>query len=182
MQLATKRLQLLRELTPSLKTIAVLVNPNNAPTVLEGKNAQAAAQTFGWQSEMLNASVESHIDDAFSTIVQKRIGALFVSSDPLFFIHRDKLVALAARHAVPAIFSDREQAEGGGLISYGASRSDSYRQAGTYVGQILKGANAGSLPVVLPTKYELVINIKTAKELGLSVPNSMQLLADSLVE
>jgi putative ABC transport system substrate-binding protein len=180
--LATKRLELLRELTPSLKTIAVLVNPNNAPTVLEGRNAQAAAQTFGWQSEILNASVESHIDDAFSTIVQKRIGALFVSSDPLFFIHRDKLVALAARHAVPAIYSDREQAEAGGLISYGASRSDSYRQAGTYVGQILRGANAGSLPVVLPTKYELVINIQTAKELGLSVPNSMQLLADALVE
>jgi putative tryptophan/tyrosine transport system substrate-binding protein len=107
--------------------------------------------------------------------------ALF-ASDPHFFIHREKLVALAARHTVPAIYSDREQAEAGGLISYGASRSDSYRQAGTYVGQILGGASAGSLPVVLPTKYELVINIKTAKELGLSVPNLMQLLADSLVE
>jgi len=180
--LATKRLALLRELTPSLKSIAVLVNPSNAPTVVEGKNAQAAAQTFGWQSEMLNASVERHIDDAFATIAQKRFDALFVSSDPLFFIYRDKLVALAARHAVPAIYADREQAEAGGLISYGASRSDSYRQAGAYVGRILKGADAGSLPVVLPTKYELVVNIKTAKELGLSVPNSMQLLADSLVE
>src|SRR5476651_661582 len=127
--LATKRLELLRELIPSLKTIAVLVNPNNAPTILEGTNAQAAAQAFGWQSEMLNASVESHIDEAFSTIVQKRIGALFVSSDPLFFIHRDKLAALAARNAVPAIYADREQAEAGGLISYGASRSDAYRQA-----------------------------------------------------
>jgi putative tryptophan/tyrosine transport system substrate-binding protein len=114
--------------------------------------------------------------------VQKRIGALFVSSDALFFIHRDKLAALAARHAVPAIYPDREQAEAGGLISYGASRSDAYRQAGTYVGQILKGESAGSLPVVLPTKYELVINIKSAKELGLSVPNSMQLLADELIE
>ncbi len=180
--LATKRLELLRELTPSPRTIAVLVNPNNAPTVLEGRNAQAAAQAFGWQSEMLDATVESHIDDAFSSIVQKRIGALFVSSDPLFFIHRDKLAALATRHAVPAIYSDREQAEAGGLISYGASRSDAYRQAGSYVGQILKGESAGSLPVVLPTKYELVINIKTAKELGLSVPNSMQLLADELIE
>ena len=108
--------------------------------------------------------------------MQKRIGALFVSSDPLFFIHRDMLVALAARHAVPAIYADREQAEAGGLISYGASRSDAYRQAGAYVGRILKGESAGSLPVVLPTKYELVINIKSAKELGLSVPNSMQLL------
>jgi len=180
--LATKRLELLRELMPSLKTVAVLVNPNNAPTMLEGANAQAAAQAFGWRSEILNASVESHIDDAFSMIVQKRIGALFVSSDVLFFIHRDMLVALAARHAVPVIYADREQAEAGGLISYGASRSDAYRQAGTYVGRILNGESVGSLPVVLPTKYELVINLRSAKELGLSIPNSMQLLADELIE
>jgi putative ABC transport system substrate-binding protein len=180
--LATKRLELLRELVPSLKTIAVLVNPNNAPTVLEVTNAQAAAQAFGWRSEILNASVENHIDDAFSIIVQKHIGALFVSSDALFFIHRDKLAALAARHAVPVIYADREQAEAGGLISYGASRSDAFRQAGTYVGQILKGESAGSLPVVLPTRYELVINIKSARELGLLVPTSMQLLADQLIE
>jgi putative tryptophan/tyrosine transport system substrate-binding protein len=180
--LATKRLELLRDLVPTLKAIAVLVNPNNAPTVLEGTNAQAAAKAFGWKSEMLNASVESHIDDAFSAIVQKRIDALFVSSDALFFIHRDKLATLAARHAVPAIYPDREQAEAGGLISYGASRSDAYRQAGIYVGQILKGESAGNLPVVLPSKYELVINIKSAKELGLLVPNSMQLLADELIE
>lgn len=180
--LATKRLELLRELMPNLKTVAVLVNPANPPTVLEGANAQAAAQAFGWRSEIFNASVEGHIDDAFSIIVQKRIGALFVSSDPLFFIHRDKLVALAARHAVPAIYADREQAEAGGLMSYGASRSDAYRQAGAYVGRILNGENAGSLPVALPTKYELVINLKSAKELGLAVPNSMQLLADELIE
>ena len=180
--LAAKRIELLRELVPSLQAIAALVNPNNAPTVLEGTNVQAAAAAFGWQSEILNASVESHIDDAFSTIVQKRIGALFVASDPLFFILRDKLAALAARHGVPAIYADREQAQAGGLISYGASRSDAYRQAGTYVGQILKGKSPGSLPVVLPSKYELVINIKSAKQLGLSVPNSMQLLADELIE
>jgi putative tryptophan/tyrosine transport system substrate-binding protein len=180
--LATKRLELLRELMPNLKTVAVLVNPTNPPTVLEGANAQAAAQAFGWRSEIFNASVESHIDDAFSIIVQKRIGALFVSSDVFFFIQRDRLVALAARHAVPVIYADREQAEAGGLISYGASRSDAYRQAGTYVGRILNGENAGSLPVVLPTKYELVINLKSAKELGLAVPNSMQLLADELIE
>jgi putative tryptophan/tyrosine transport system substrate-binding protein len=180
--LATKRLELLRELMPNLKTVAVLVNPTNPPTVLEGTNAQAAAHAFGWRSEILNASVESHIDDAFSMIVQKRIGALFVSSDVLFFIHRDMLVALAARHAVPVIYADREEAEAGGLISYGASRSDAYRQAGTYVGRILKGESAGSLPVILPTKYELVINLKSAKALGLAVPNSMQLLADELIE
>jgi putative ABC transport system substrate-binding protein len=179
---ATKRIELLRQLTPSVKTIAVLVNPNLAPTVLEGKNAQAAALTFGWQSQMLNASVESQIDDAFSIVMQKRIGALYVSSDPLFFIYRDKLTALASRNSVPTIYPDREQAEAGGLISYGASRSDAYRQAGSYVGQILRGENASRLPVVLPTKYELVINMKAAKELGLSVPNSMQLLADELIE
>jgi putative ABC transport system substrate-binding protein len=180
--LATKRLELLRELMPSLRTVAVLRNPSNAPTVLEATNVQAAAQAFGWRSEILNASVEAHIDDVFSTIVRKRIDALFVSSDPLFLIHRDKLVALAARHAVPVIYADREEVEAGGLISYGASRSNAYRQAGTYVGRILRGESAGSLPVVLPTKYELVINLKTAKELGLVVPNSMQLLADELIE
>ena len=109
-------------------------------------------------------------------------GALYVSSDPLFFIYRDKLTALASRNSVPTIYPDREQAEAGGLISYGASRSDAYRQAGSYVGQILRGENASRLPVVLPTKYELVINLKAAKELGLSVPNSMQLLADELIE
>jgi putative ABC transport system substrate-binding protein len=180
--LATKRYELLHELVPSLRTIAVLVNPNNATTVLEVSSAQAAAQTIGWQSEMVYASVESQIDDAFSIIVQKRIGALYVSPDALFFIHRDKLQALAVRHALPGIYADREQVEAGGLISYGASRSDAYRQAGTYVGQILKGESASSLPVVLPTKYELVINIKTAKALGISVPNSMQVLANELIE
>jgi putative ABC transport system substrate-binding protein len=180
--LATKRLELLRELMPSLKTVAVLRNPNNTLVAVEATNAQAAAQAFGWRSEILDASVESHIDDAFSIIVQKRIGALFVTSDPLFFIYRDMLVALAARHAVPAIYADREQAEAGGLISYGASRSDAYRQAGAYVGRILKGESAGSLPIALPTKYELVINLKSAKELGLAVPNSMQLLADALID
>ena len=180
--LATKRLELLRELRPSLTTIAVLVNPHNAPTVLEGRNAQTAAQAFGWQSEMFDATVESHIDDAFSSIVQKRIGALFVSSDPLFFIHRDKLAVLAARHAVPAIYSDREQAEVGGLISYGASRSDAYRQAGRYVGQILKGESAGSLPVVLPTTYELAINLKTAKAMGFTIPPSLLARADEVFE
>src|SRR5262249_28021433 len=156
--------------------------PNNALVKLEATNAQAAAQAFGWRSEILDATVESHIDDAFLTIVKKRISALFVTSDPLFFIHRDLLVALAARHALPTIYADREQAEAGGLISYGGSRSDAYRQAGTYVGRILRGETAGSLPVVLPTRYELVINLKTAKELGLAVPNSMQLLADALID
>jgi len=180
--LATKRIELLRELIPNLKTVAVLRNPNNALVKLEATNAQAAAQAFGWRSEILDATVESHIDDAFLTIVQKRISALFVTSDPLFFIHRDLLVALAARHALPTIYADREQAEAGGLISYGGSRSDAYRQAGTYVGRILRGETAGSLPVVLPTRYELVINLKTAKELGLAVPNSMQLLADALID
>ncbi len=114
--------------------------------------------------------------------MQFRIDTLFVSADPLFFNHRDKLVALAVRHATPTIYAYHEQAEAGGLISYGASRSDAYRQAGAYAGQILKGEKPADLPVVLPTKFALVINLKTAKALGLTVPLIMQMTADEVIE
>jgi len=180
--LMAKRLELLRELAPNAGTVAVLVNKDSPASLLEGTNAQAAAQAFGVQTRILNASNEEHIDDAFTAITRNRIGALLVSADPLFFTNRDKLVELCARHAVPASYADHEYAEVGGLFSYGASRADAYRQAGIYVGRILKGEKPGNLPVVLPTKFEFVINLKTAKALALVVPLTLQASADEGIE
>ena len=180
--LMAKRLELLRELAPKAGTVAVLVNNDSPASLLEGTNAQAAAQAFGVQTLILNASNEEHIDDAFTAITRNRIGALLVSADPLFFSNRDKLVELCARHAVPASYADHEYAEVGGLFSYGASRADAYRQAGIYVGRILKGEKPRNLPVVLPTKFELVINLKTAKMLGLTVSDKLLVAADEVIE
>jgi ABC-type uncharacterized transport system substrate-binding protein len=181
-QLATKRLELLRELWPQAMTIAVLVNPSNPPSALEGTRVEAAAHALGLSTRVCDARTEGDIDRAFSVIVQQRIRALFVSADPLFFNQRSKLAALAARHAVPTIYPDREDAEAGGLISYGASRTDAYRQAGVYVGRILKGETPAHLPVMEPSKFELVINLKTAKALGLAIPQSVLLRADQIIE
>ena len=143
--LAAKRLELLHELVPKSAKFAVLTNPDNPPSKLEGIEVPAAAKAFGLEASVLNATTEAHIDEAFAAIVQQRIGALFVSADPLFFNHRDKIVALAARHRTPAIYAYREQVEAGGLIGYGASRSDAYRKAGEYVGRILKGEKPGDI-------------------------------------
>jgi ABC-type uncharacterized transport system substrate-binding protein len=168
--------------SPRGTTLATLVNPDNPPSVTEGTTLQEAAATLGQPIQILNASTEGHIDDAFAAIVQQRIGALIVSSDPLFFIERKKLVVLTARHALPTIFADREQAEAGGLISYGANRPEAYRQAGTYVGRVVKGERPGDLPVVLPTKFDLLINLKTAKALGLEIPPTVLARADEVIE
>jgi putative ABC transport system substrate-binding protein len=180
--LATKRLGLLRDLIAKTTTIAVLVNPNNPPSALEGTRVQAAAREIGQHTRLFDASTEGDIDRAFAAIVQQRIGGLFVSADPFFLNQRSGLVARATRHAVPAIYADREYAESGGLISYGASRADAYRQAGIYVGRILKGEKPSNLPVMLPTKFELVINLKSAKALGLTIPQSVLLQADQIIE
>jgi putative ABC transport system substrate-binding protein len=178
----TKRLELARELVPPGKPIATLVNPDNPPSVTEGTTLQDAAATFGQPIQILKANTAGDIDDAFVAIAQQRIGALIVSSDPLFFIERKKLVVLTGRHALPTIFADREQAEAGGLISYGASRPDAYRQAGIYVGRVVKGEKPGDLPVVLPTKFVLLINLKTAKALGFTVPATLLARADEVIE
>jgi putative ABC transport system substrate-binding protein len=177
----TKRLELARELAPNGSTIAVLVNPNNPPSVAEGTAAGAAA-AIGQPLMILDAGTQSQIDDAFAAIKQQRIGALIVSADPLFFSERVKLIILMARHALPTIFSDREAAEAGGFISYGSSRTDSYRQAGEYVGRIVRGEKPGDLPVVLPTKFQFIINLKTAKSLGIDVPATVLARADEVIE
>jgi putative ABC transport system substrate-binding protein len=163
----SKRLELARELVLPGANIGLLVNPNNPPSATEGKTVEAAAAAIGQPFHIFNASTGSHIDDAFAAMASQRIGALIVGSDPLFFIERSKLVVLMARHALPAIFADREQAEAGGLISYGTSRADAYRQAGAYAG---KGEKPGDLPVVLPTKFHLLVNLKTAKSMRIEIP------------
>jgi putative tryptophan/tyrosine transport system substrate-binding protein len=174
----TKRLELARELIPRGTRIAALVNPDNPPSVTEGKTLQDAAASLGQPIQIVNASREGQIDGVFATIAQQRMGALIVSSDPLFFIERKKLVGLTVHYSLPTIFADREQAETGGLISYGASRPDAYRQAGNYIGRVLKG----DLPVVLPTKFNLLINLKTAKALGIDVPAQLLARADEVIE
>jgi putative ABC transport system substrate-binding protein len=180
--LAAKRLEIVRQLAPQATTIAVLINPNNPPSLLEGKTVPPAASNLGLRSTVLGAGTADQIDQAFAAIVQQQIGALFVSADPLFFAQRARVTTLAARHGVPATYADREIVEAGGLMSYGASRSDAYRQAGVYVGRILKGEKPGDLPVVLPTKFELVLNLKTAKSLGLTVPSQMIAIVDEVIE
>jgi putative ABC transport system substrate-binding protein len=178
----TKRLELARELVPRGTTIAALVNPDNPPSVTEGTTLQNAAAALGQPIQIINASTEGQIDSAFAAIAQQKFGALLVSSDPLFFIARTMLVVLTARYALPTIFADREQAEAGGLISYGASTLDQYYQSGVYVGRILKGSKAADLPFLQPTKFELTINLKVAKALSLDVPAPLLARANEVIE
>jgi ABC-type uncharacterized transport system substrate-binding protein len=180
--LGAKRVELLDQLVPTARRIAVLVNPKNPPNVVEGENALAAAVAMGRQPLLLNASTSAQIDEAFAGISEQKIDALYVSSDPLFFNQRKKVIALAAGSGIPTIYADRELAEAGGLISYGASKTDAYRQAGVYVGRILRGEKPGELPVMLPSKFELVINLKTAKALGLTVPANLSTQANEIIE
>ncbi len=180
--LGSKRLELLHELVPTIATIGLLVNPNYPSAGLEIGETQVAARAVGRNLIILNASTESEIDAAFASLVQQRVGALVVTGDPLFVSQRDKVVMLAARHAVPTIYVQREFAVAGGLIGYGTSLTDAYRQVGIYAGRILKGAKPGDLPVVQPTKFDLVINLKTAKALGITIPDKLLALADEVIE
>ena len=181
-ELGSKRLGLLRELVPSITLIATLINPNFPDTESQLRDGEVAARAFGLQHIVLRAGSEREIDTAFATITQQGASALLVGADTFFIANRDHIVALAARHAIPAIYPLRDFAVAGGLMSYGTDLADSYRQAGIYAGRILKGTKPADLPVLQPTKFDLVINLKTAKALGLAVPNSLQLLADEVIE
>jgi putative ABC transport system substrate-binding protein len=180
--LVTKRLDLARELVPDGSVIALLENPDNPASVEESKAAEAAAAALGQPLLILNASTVGQIDDAFATCKQQQVRALITSSDPLFFSERVKLVVLMARDALPTIFAEGEQARAGGLISYGASRADAYRQAGSYVGRIVKGEKPADLPVILPTKFDVVVNLKTAKALRINIPATVLARADEVIE
>jgi putative ABC transport system substrate-binding protein len=182
-ELESKRLELLRELVPGAVRIAVLVNPANAPgTESTVRDVEAAARAIGLQIQVFNASTSREIDAAFATLVSERPDALFVGAGPFWIDRRVQLAQLAARHALPAIYQDRLNAEAGGLMSYGASLTDAYRQFGTYVGRILKGAKPTELPVLQSSKFELVINAPTARMLGLNMPQALLATADEVIE
>ena len=181
--LTAKRLGLLHELAPKTAVIAVLGDPNYPDIELLVKEAQdAEARVIGRQILIVKAASNREFDAAFATIVQAGTGALLVGGGPFFNSQRRQLVALAARHALPASYVNREYVEAGGLMSYGASQTDAYRRAGSYVGRILNGAKPADMPVERASKFELVVNLATAKALGLAVPSSMQLLADEIIE
>ena len=181
--LTGKQLELLRELVPNAAVIGFLVNPNN-PILAESdtRNVLAAARTLGLQVHILHAGADRDFDTVFATLVQLRAGALLIAGDGFFNSRMERLAALATRHALPAMYQLREFAKAGGLISYGTSITDAYRQAGIYAGRILKGDKPAELPVIQPTKFELVINLKIAKALGLTVPLIMQMTADEVIE
>jgi len=180
--LEAKRLGLLHEMLPKATPIAVLINPNYADAENQLRDVQEAAARLGVQLIIVRADAESDFDAAFSDLVRQRAGALLVSASPFFNTRREQLVVLAARHAVPAIFEWRDFAVAGGLMSYGTSLADAYRQVGVYAGQILKGAKPVDLPVVQSTRFELVINMSTAKALGVDVPPTLIARADEVIE
>jgi putative ABC transport system substrate-binding protein len=182
-ELAAKRMELLRELVPGAARVAVLVNPANATTAETTlRDAQTAARAMGLQVQVLNAGTSREINAAFASLGRERPDALFVGGDGFFYSRHVQIVNLASRHAVPATYAERLMAEAGGLMSYGSDIVDAWRQFGVYVGRILKGAKPADLPVVQPTKFELVVNLNTARALGLTVPDRLLALADEVIE
>jgi putative ABC transport system substrate-binding protein len=180
--LAAKRLELLRELVPGLAAVGVLINPKNQLAETQLDDVHIASRTMGQPVHVASASSEGEFETAFEVLVRQGVGALLLGTDVMFFNRRDQIIALAARYRLPAIYALREYVFDGGLISYGAIQAETIRQAGVYMGRILKGANPGDLPVVQPTKFELMINSKTAKSLGLAVPDRLLATADEVVE
>ena len=178
----TKRLGLLREVKPGIATVGALLNPDSLTAVSQQRDIEDAARTIGLQVQFLKASNDSELDGAFKSIVENRIPALLVSADAFFAASRDRLAELAVRNSVPAIFSLREAAVSGGLMSYGNDLLETYRLIGTYAASIVKGAKPADLPVLQPTKFEFVLNLKTAKALGLTIPPGVIAIADEVIE
>ena len=177
-----KRLELLHELVPKSAVIGVLVDPSNRTAEPDAEAVRAGARALGRQILVIKANAESEFDSAFAAMVQEGVGGLFVVASPFFFLHRLELVALAARHALPASYGDREFTAVGGLMSYGSSDTDAYRRGATYVGRILKGAQPSDLPVELPASDEFILNLATARALKLDIPPNLLAIADEVIE
>jgi putative ABC transport system substrate-binding protein len=181
-EMGPKRLELTHQLVPNASAVAVLINPKYSPGLAEARDMEAAAHSLGLEITVLEASSESEIDRAFAVLPQRKTDPLIINTDPFLLGQRQQIVQLAARHNVPAVYFLREFVDAGGLMSYGPSLANSYRQAGIYVGRVLKGENVGELPVVQPTKFDLVINLRTASALGLEIPTNLLVRADEVIE
>jgi len=181
-EVVSKRVALLRDLLPVARVLGVLTNSTSTASETEAHIAERTAHTLGWETKVLRVDKGWDFDAAFQSLAPERVDALLVTTDPIFESQRHRIVALAAQHAIPTIYSLREYPVAGGLISYGASINDVYRQAGLYVGRILKGEKASDLPVMQASKFELIINLKAAKTLGLSIPQALLALADEVIE
>jgi putative tryptophan/tyrosine transport system substrate-binding protein len=182
LEMGPKRLELAHQLVPNASAFAVLINSKFSPTLAEARQMQAAGHSLGLQITIFDASTESQIDAAFAALGQHKVDALLINTDPFLLGQRVQIVQLAARHKIPTVYFLREFVEAGGLMSYGPNITNGYRQAGIYVGRILKGEKAGELPVVQPTKFDLVINLQTARTLGLEIPTTLLVRADEVIE